>query len=399
MGERGWSRTRLERMHDILARRVEDGNLPGIVTGLYRHGEVHVDAIGMQDIATGAPMQRDTIFRIASMTKPVVAVATLILIEETVLHLDDPVDPWLPELADRRVLSRIDDPINDTVAATRAITVRDLLTSVFGFGWIVEPAGTYPIQVAMTEARLDPEFTAPAMTPDEWMARLGSVPNVAQPGERWMYHTAYDALGVLLERVTGMDLGTVLRERIFSPLGMKDTGFSVARAHVDRLATSYEDDGAGGFSVFDGAADGEWAKPPAFRSGGGGLVSTVDDYISFGRMLLNGGQFDGGRILARPTVELMTTDHITAKQKAASPFFPGFWDNLGWGFGVGMPMRRDDITATPGSFGWDGGLGTAWRTDPTEDFVGVFMTQIMSGYNATNLRPDAWALAYAAFDD
>jgi len=384
-------------MHDVLAGKVADGAFPGIVTGLWRRGELHVDAIGVRDIASGAPMRRDTIFRIASMSKPVVAVAALILVEETILHLDDPVDPWLPELADRRVLRSVESPLDDTVPAHRPISLRDLLTQRAGFGAIMEPAGTYPIQQAMTEAGLDPGPTAPPMTPDTWMQRLGSVPNAHQPGERWMYHTAFDALGVLVERAAGVDLETFLRERIFDPLGMKDTGFSVPPEKLDRLATSYEHDGTGGFAVFD-AAGGLWGSPPAFRSGGTGLVSTVDDYLAFGRMLLGLGRCGDVRILARPTVALMTTDQLTPAQKAASLFYPGFWDNVGWGFGVGIALHRD-IAATPGAFGWDGGLGTAWQTIPGEDLVGVALTQTMDSGPEAGYRRDFWTLAYAAIDD
>lgn len=398
MGTGGFSMARLDRMRDTLARMVDDGAMPGIVTGLYRHGELHVDAIGVHDIGSGAPMRRDTIVRIASMSKPVVAVAALILVEETVLHLDDPVDPWLPELADRRVLRSIDAQLDDTAPAHRPITLRDLLTHTPGFGMIIAPGGPHPIQTAMTEAGLDPGPTAPTLSPDEWLRRLGSLPNVAQPGERWMYHTAYDALGVLVERAAGVDLETVLRERLFDPLGMTDTGFSVPADKLDRLATSYQRDANGDLAVFDPAAGGRWATPPVFRSGGTGLVSTVDDYLAFGRMLLGGGKCGDTRILARPTVELMTTDQITPEQKAASPFAPGFWDNLGYGFGVGIATRRD-IAATPGAFGWDGGLGTAWHTIPGEDLVGVALTQMMDTGPTPGFRRDFWTLAFAAIDD
>ena len=208
------------------------------------------------------------------------------------------------------------------------------------------------------------------------MKRYGSLPLLHQPGERWLYHSGSDILGVLIARATGKTLGAFLHERIFAPLGMKDTGFSVPEAKLDRLATAYRMDHATGqLAVFDEARGGIFARPPAFEGGGGGLVSTADDYLAFGRMMLNHGRHGNERILSRLSVELMTTDHITPEQKAASPFFPGFWDNRGWGFGLSVFTRRSDLASVPGRFGWDGGYGTSAYMDPKEDMVGILMTQ------------------------
>jgi CubicO group peptidase (beta-lactamase class C family) len=397
----GLSKTRLARMHDVMSDHVARGQVPGLVALISRRGETHVDAIGMKAVGGREPMQRDTIFRIASMSKPVTAAAAMILVEEAKLRLDDPVDRWLPELADRKVLRSIDSALDDTVPAKRPITLRDLLTFRLGYGAVMVFPAKYPIQKAMTEASVAPGPMLAAITADELMKRFGSLPLLHQPGEKWMYHSGSDILGVLIARVSGQSFGTFLQERIFAPLGMKDTGFSVPQGKLDRLATCYwTAGGTGGLVVFDEARGGRFAGPPVFESGGGGLVSTVDDYLTFGRMMLNKGKNGNERILSRLSVELMTTDHITPEQKAASPFFPGFWDNHGWGFGLSIITRRDDVAGVPGRFGWDGGYGTSGYMDPKEDMVAILMTQrVWDSPAAPPVYLDFWTQAYQAIDD
>jgi CubicO group peptidase (beta-lactamase class C family) len=402
MSTPGLSAARLARMHDVMAGYVERGEVPGVVTAVSRRGAVHVDAIGTKAIGGGAPMTRDTIFRIASMTKPIIAVATLILIEECVLRLDEPVDRLLPELAGRRVLRSLDASLDDTVPAQRPITVRDLLTFRMGFGIVMAPPGTYPIQRAMTELELGqgpPDASTPP--PDEWMRRLGTLPLMSQPGERWMYHTGSDVLGVLIARAAGRPLERFLRERIFEPLGMRDTGFSVPAAGLDRLATSYwTNPQTRALDLFDDGKTGQWSRPPAFPSGGGGLVSTVDDYLAFGQMMLNGGRHGRARILSRPSLETMTTDQLTPAQKAVSGLVNDYFDSHGWGFGVAMVTRRTEVAGSVGSFGWDGGLGTSWRDDPREEMVGILLTQASwTSPTPPNVTLDFWTSAYAAIDD
>jgi CubicO group peptidase (beta-lactamase class C family) len=388
-------------MRDVMAGYVERGEVPGIVTAIGRRGAVHVDAVGVKAIG-GAPIARDTIFRIASMTKPIIAVATLILVEECVLRLDEPVDRLLPELVGRRVLRTLDAPLDDTVPATRPITVRDLLTFRMGFGIVMAPPNSYPIQRAMTELLLGqgpPSASTPP--PDEWIRRLGTLPLMHQPGERWMYHTGSDVLGVLIARAAGRPLETFLRERIFEPLGMSDTGFSVPAAALDRLATSYwTNPGTRALDLYDDAKSGQWSRAPAFPSGGGGLVSTVDDYMAFGQMLLDRGRHGRARILSRPSVETMTTDQLMPAQKAASGLVDGYFDSHGWGFGVAVVTRRTDGGGPVGSFGWDGGLGTCWRSDPSEQMVTILMTQASwTSPNPPNVALDFRTSAYGAIDD
>ena len=402
MSASGLSAARLARMHHVMAGYVERGEVPGIVTAVSRRGDAHVDAIGTKAVGGGAPVARDTIFRIASMTKPIIAVATLILVEECVLRLDEPVDRLLPELAGRRVLRALDAALDDTVPAQRPITVRDLLTFRMGFGIVMAPPDTYPIQRAMTELLLGqgpPGASTPP--PDEWLRRLGTLPLMYQPGERWVYHTGSDVLGVLIARAAGQPLEAFLRERIFEPLGMRDTGFSVPAAGLDRLATSYwTNPQTRALDLYDDAKTGQWSRPPAFPSGGGGLVSTVDDYMAFGQMMLNVGRHERTRILSRASIETMTTDQLTPAQKAVSGLINDYFDSHGWGFGVAMVTRRTDVAGSIGSFGWDGGLGTSWRSDPREEMVGILLTQASwTSPNPPNVALDFWTSAYGAIED
>jgi len=394
----GLSTARRGRMHDVMAGYVERGDVPGLVTLVSRRGETHIDTIGMQAAGGSNPMRRDTIFRISSMTKPITAVATMILVEECNLRLDDPVDRLLPELADRMVLKRLDGPLDDTVPANRPITVRDLLTFRMGFGQMMASPDAYPILKAANEQQIGMGPPNPSTTPapDEWMRRLGTLPLMDQPGERWMYNTGSDVLGVLIARAAGQPLETFLRERLFAPLGMKDTGFSVPDGKIDRFATSYwANSETGALDVFDEAEGGQWSRPPAFASGAAGLVSTVDDYLAFCEMMLNKGKHGSERVLSRPSVELMTTDHLTPEQKVGSRIF--FGDNRGWGFGMSIITKRDDLWAVPGRFGWDGGLGTSGYSDPTEEMVAILMTQRMPP--SSDLFSDFWTSSYQAIDD
>ena len=403
MSAGGLSAERLERMHDVMAGHVERGVAPGLVTMVSRRGETHVDAIGTKAVGGTDPMARDTIFRISSMTKPVTAVATLILVEECRLRLDEPVDRLLPELAGRRVLRRLDGPVDDTVPAHRPITVRDLLTFRLGFGLLMGSPDEYPILAAAAELGFEagPPNPSGPPGPDEWMRRLGTLPLMRQPGEKWMYNTGSDVLGVLIARASDQPLEAFLRERLFEPLGMKDTGFHVPAGEIGRLPTSYlTDPGTGALGVYDEAKGGRWSRVPAFPSGAGGLVSTVDDYLAFGQMLLDHGRFGGGRILSRPTVATMTADQLTPEQKALSGLVPGQWDSHGWGFGVSVVTRRDHPTASIGRFGWDGGMGTTWSCDPPEEMVTISMTQAAwTSPDAPDVCRDFWMSAYAAIDD
>jgi len=375
-----FSSTRLARAKAILRQHVErdvrEGGIPGLVALVSRRGEVHVEALGVSDLSSATPMGRDAIFRISSMTKPITAAAALILVEECKLRLDDPVDPWLPELAGRRVLRRLDGPLDDTVPARRAISLRDLLTFRMGFGQLMAPPDAYPISRAAHEQQIGMGAPQPSAlpAPDEWLRRLGELPLMAQPGERWHYNTASDVLGVLIARCSGQALPTFLRERLFDPLGMQDTGFSVPEHAASRLTTSYFNDfQTGELAVYD-PVGGQWSHPPAFPSGAAGLVSSIADYYAFAQMLLDHGRHNNQRVLSRAAVELMTSDQLSVEQRALGGLLPGDFDHQGWGFGVSVVTRRQELWAPVGSYGWDGGLGTTWVNDPSEGVIALLMT-------------------------
>ncbi len=397
----GFSSARLARMHAALQRHVESGHTPGLVALVRQREREHVETIGTMAFDSTVPVRRDTIFRLASTTKPITAVGAMILVEECKVRLDDPVDEWLPELKDRRVLRTLESPLDDTVPAKRPITLRDLLTFRSGYGEVAFVSPTCPLQKALAEARLPLSEWPFAGTPDEFMKRLGGLPLAHQPGERWLYHMGAEILGVLVARVSGKSLGRFLHERIFEPLGMTDTGFQVPEAKLDRLPACYGTDMVTGkLVVLHEARGGYAARPPVFESGAGGLVSTVDDLLAFGRMMLGKGAYGGERVLSRPSIELMTMDHLMPEQKAVSPFFEHFWDTYGWGLGLGVVTARNGIADMPGRFGWDGAFGTSWHVDPKEELVGVLMTQRRPDRLALSpLVLDFWTSAYQLIDE
>ena len=305
------------------------------------------------------------------MTKPVTAVATLILLEECVLRLDEPVDELLPELADRRVVRRIDGPVDDTVPADRPITVRDLLTFRMGFGGYFGPCPVNDVGGAAASSASGRPQPALPPEPDEWMRRFSTLPLMCQPGERWLYHTGADVLGVLIARASGQTVRGVPARAHLRAAGHEGHRRSRCRPPTStgsRPATSPIPSRAR-CSVFD-PPDGQWSTPPAFPGGGAGLVSTADDFLAFAEMLLRGGS----PLLSRPSVETMTSDHLTPEQKAIGGFFPDDFDARGWGFGVGVVTRRDHPAAPVGQYGWDGGLGTIWRNDPSEQMTMILLT-------------------------
>jgi CubicO group peptidase (beta-lactamase class C family) len=388
-------------MHRVLSGYVERKDVPGIVALVSHNDDVHVEVLGTMTTEASAPMRRDTIFRIASITKPVTAVAAMILVEECRIRLDDPVDPWLPELAGRRVLSSIASDLDDTVPARRPITLRDLLTSRSGFGSVMAMPDTFPIQRLIREYRIGgdgPMLPTHAPDMDEWLRRLGSLPWLAQPGERWMYHVSFDLLGALIARVSGRSLGAFMRERIFEPLGMKDTGFHVPPEKSDRLPGFYFfNRESGTLDPFDDPERSAWLREPRFESGGGGLVSTVDDYAAFSRMMLDKGRYGTERILSPASVELMTTDQITPAHRAGCDIF--FGAHSSWGFGMSVDICRDEIYRTPGRFGWDGGFGTSAYIDPARRVIGILLTQrMMDSPEPPQLYADFWTLAYGAIE-
>jgi CubicO group peptidase (beta-lactamase class C family) len=395
----GFSQSRLERMRQVLSGYVERQEMPGLVALVSHHDDVQVATPGTLAFDNPAPMKRDTIFRISSITKPITAAAAMMLVEECKLRLDDSIEPWLPELANRRVLRFVYSQPDETVPAVRAITLRDLLTYRMGFGSVMAMPNTYPIQRFIREYRLGGDGPMlPSQTPgmDEWLQRLGSLPLLAQPGERWLYHTSGEVLGALIARVSGQSLGMFLRERIFDPLGMKDTAFHVPPEKLARLPAFYFlNRETNKLDFFDDPVSSAWRSEPSFESGGGGLVSTIDDYFLFSRMMLNKGRHGGEQILSRATVELMTSDQLRPEHRAGSEIF--FGTHSSWGLGMAVDIRRTEIFHSPGRFGWTSGFGTCAYTDPVEKMIGILFTQrMMDSPEPPKVFSDFWTLAYGA---
>lgn len=398
MGE-GFTEAGLARLHDALAAQVNRGAMPGLAALVARRGQVHVEVIGTKAFGDTEPLGRDAIFRIASLTKPVAAVAAMMLVDDGVLHVEDPVDALLPELANRRVLRTLESEVDDTLPARRPITIEDLLTFRLGFGSIMAAPGTYPIQAAVETLdlkTLGEPWPPPPHAPDEWIRRFGTLPLLHQPGERWMYNTGAQVLGVLLERAAGRPLDAFLRERVFEPLGMRDSAFSVPEAKLHRFTTAYAPDPqTGALNVLDDVDNSWWHNPPALPNAAGWLVGTLDDYWSFARLLSNNGVHDGARLLSERSVARLTTDHLTAAQRAAAavPFLGGH----GWGYGMMVPAARDDPPTVPGGYGWDGGTGTTWRTDRDADLTCILLTQrAMTSPEPPEAFVDFFEHAYAA---
>lgn len=365
----------IRQLHDAMLAFVARGERPAIVTLLARGDEVHADAIGTHETDGGAPIRRDTIFRIASLTKPVTAAAALMLVEQGRMALDEPIDRLVPELADRRVLRRLDGPVDDTVPARRPIVVRDLLTNLMGTGAIMTP-GEFPINAALARAGLAPGPRMPADdSPEAWLARLAPLPLMDHPGEAWRYDTSFYVLGIIVARAAGAPLDRALAELVLEPLGMRDTGFHVPPEKVHRLPPVYgRNADTDGLEVFDpGGAASFFARRPGFPAGHGGLVSTADDYLAFARMMLDGGEAGGRRLLSAASVEAMTTDQVPDDVKARSPFAPGFWERRGWGYGGSMV--KDPAPGEPRGFGWDGGYGTSAYWDAATGTIGILLTQ------------------------
>ncbi|MFF3090987.1 serine hydrolase domain-containing protein [Streptomyces nojiriensis] len=395
------------KIRDVLARHVDSGKIPGVVALYSKDDETHVETLGAMEHDGSAPMRRDTIFRMASTSKPVSIAAAMVLLDECRLRLDDPVDRWLPELADRQVLKAFDGPIDDTVPARRPITVRDVLTSTFGLGMDMTSIGT-PIMNEVFAQGLTPNLPTPMPEQDEWLRRLGTLPLMHQPGDHWQYQLASDLAGVLVSRVTGKTFEEALREHVFGPLGMEDTGFHVPDDKIDRLPLLYAPDPQSGeFHVWDESKGGRWNIPPAFHGGGGGLVSTADDYHAYFKMLLNGGKHGGERVLSRQAVELMTTNRLTPAQNAARTELAtnnvhisfGQGQHGGWGFGMAVRTYRGDY-APVGQFGWDGGAGTSTYADPVNNVVGILLTQVGTSVpDSVHLMHDFWTTLYQAIED
>jgi CubicO group peptidase (beta-lactamase class C family) len=364
---------------------VDAGDLSGFVTLVWRKGEIaQINTLGHQDVAAGVPMARDTMFRIASMTKPVTSIAALMLLEEGKLRLDDPIAKWLPELADMQVLKDPTGPIEDTYPAPRQITVEDLMTHRSGLAYGFTSIG--PIAHAYEKALGSPLGTP--LTPDQWLAALGTLPLTYPPGERFHYSHATEVLGFLVARIEGKTLGEVLKARILGPLGMDDTDFWCPPEKRARMARLYRIDPA--TDKLQDVSFPQADTAPVFEGGGGGLISTADNYLKFARMMLGKGEVDGVRLVKAETIEMMTRNRLTDEQRQIPFMGIPFW--MGQGFGLGVSVVTDPEkqawmgAGSEGAFGWPGAFGTWWQADPAQDMVLIYLIQ-----NSMPLGPEAAA--------
>ncbi|MFE0135692.1 serine hydrolase domain-containing protein [Streptomyces sp. NPDC059037] len=380
-------------LRETLEAHVDKGSVPGAVGLVARGDRIEVAAVGSVDVEGSAPMARDSIFRIASITKPVVAAAVMMLVEDGRIALDDPVARWLPELASPSVVRTPASPVDDVVPAVRPITVFHLLSSRTGYGFASD--FSLPAVAALATAlKQGPPAPQAVPAPDDWMAALGRIPLLHQPGDGWLYNLSSDLQGVLISRVTGQPLPDFLAERIFEPLGMTDTAFAVPPAKLDRFTAYYRAAPEGGLTLLD-AADGQWSRPPAFPSGAGGLVSTADDWLAFGRMLLAQGVSQGaagGRQLLSPaSVRQMTTNQLTVPEREAGGLF---LEGMGWGFGAAVDVERAEPWSVPGRYGWVGGTGTTAHIIPATGTVTIMLSQLqMGGPSFPELMRDFWRYA------
>ena len=363
-------------LEELLRRHVDAGTIPGAVAALGAADAVEVVAVGAARVGGGA-MPEDGIVRIQSMTKPITAVAALRLVAAGRLDLDESLEEWLPELADRRVLAHPTAALHDTVPARRPITLRHLLTNGSGYGMALVSS---PLQQAMVANDTAAGAEPPALGAEEWLARLTELPLAFQPGEGWRYHHSFSLLGILLARLTGRSLDDHLAEDLFGPLGMADTSLFVPEDKLDRLPAAYRH-GDGGLIETEPAGGGFYAGPPPFDVSHGELVSTVHDYLRFAQALAGSGRTaDGEPVVSEDHLRQMTSDQVPPECKTEDSFFPGFWTGTGWGFGVGVQTRGPHQAR----FGWSGGQGTTFFVDPDRT-VGILLTQVELGPEVSQL--------------
>lgn len=388
----GFTDKGLAKLEGDLKANVARGQPPGLVGLVARGDQTHIYPVGGMTASGQPPVPRDAIFRIASMTKPIVAVAAMMLIDDGKLKLDEAVDRLAPELANRRVLKRPDGPMDDTVPARRAITLEDVMS--FRLGWGIDFNAEAPFVKAVGDL---PGFGMPTptapYTPDSWMKAMGALPLQAQPGERWLYTTGANVLGVLIARAAGQPLDVVLRERVFGRLGMKDTAFYVPAEKTSRLITGYVNDN-GKLALFE-PYNGMYAKPPTFPAGDSGLVSTADDFGAFAKFLFSGLAPDGKRLLSEASLKAMTTNRLTPEQMKDGAMILG--PGRGFGLGVGVQVEASPYGVQPGAVSWDGGFGTSWFNDPAKGLTAILLTQrVFDSPDPPPVHKDFWRDAYGA---
>ena len=398
--EFGLSRARLDRIATFFRERyVDTGKLPGMATVVTRRGQVvHYERFGLAHVERSEPVALDTIFRIYSMTKPVVSVALMMLYEQGHFQLDDPVSRFIPAFRDLRVFEDGTALQYRTTFPEREMTIRDLLTHTSGltYGFMAR----HPVDALYRRAKLE----ARDKTLAEMVDLLAGIPLLFSPGTRWSYSVASDVIGRLVEVISGETLDAYFARRIFEPLGMVDTAFAVPEGDGHRLAACYAPSPSGGMILLDEPSTSDYLKQPAMLSGGGGLVSTVADYHRFTQMLLNGGEFNGARLLGRKTVEYMTTNHLPTGDDLASMGQPVFsettYEGIGFGLGFSVMLNpaRAQVIGSVGEFAWGGAASTMFWVDPSEELTGMIFTQLVPS-STYPIRREMKALTYQALID
>ncbi|MET0984343.1 MAG: serine hydrolase domain-containing protein [Steroidobacteraceae bacterium] len=379
-------------VNQMLTQAADDGLIAGASTIVWKNGKVvNRDVVGYRSLETKAPLRENDIFRMASTTKPVTAVCLLTLVDAGKIKLDDPIDKWIPELANRKVVRHMTGPLDDVYPSPRPIKVEDLLTYRIGYG-MAQMLPNGPLKAAIAKVDI-----APNMTTDEWVAALGKLPLAAPPGSMWQYNVSSDLMGVLIARVSGMPFDQYLKAHVLDPLKMNDTGFWVPREKLDRLTVAYAPGdnivaqfAAGKMTDFEGPLHpfnfmGDPTVVPKRPSGAGGLYSTPDDFLRFARMLMNKGELEGVRVLRPETVALMTTNHLTPEQRNRSPgtsvaTVQNMWATRGFGYGVSV-LTEDGPEFATGAYGWPGAFGTQWTNDPKRQVIVLYFIQRMGDGN------------------
>ena len=408
----GLSSARLAKLDQVMkARYVDGGDLPGLITQVYRQGKlVHTGMSGHMDLERGKPMREDAIFRIYSMTKPITAVALMMLVEEGRLGLEDDVHTHIPSWKNLGVyasgvptLLANSPPSFMTTRPERRMKVVDLVTHTSGltYGFMMRTS----VDAAYRKAKIN-DFQTPGGL-EGMMQQLSELPLEFSPGTAWNYSVSIDVMGYLVQKLSGMSFGEFLRTRLFEPLGMKDTAFYCPPEKLDRFTSCYQPrEGGGGLKLQDDAGKSTYAAPPELESGGGGLVSTTQDYMRFCRMMLHGGALDGVQILSPKTVALFSLNHLPDGRELESMAPPGAFSEGGYsgigfsiGCGVNINVAKTRLPGTLGEYFWGGAASTAFWIDPKEDLTVVFMTQVMGSDARLTLRRDLRTLVYSAMTE
>jgi CubicO group peptidase (beta-lactamase class C family) len=407
----GLSASRLARLDQVMKRRyVDPGRLPGVLTMVYRRGElVHTGMSGHIDLERDKPMREDTIFRIYSMSKPITAVALMMLVEEGALGLDDDVATHIPSWRNLGVyatgipsIATTAPPSFLTTPVARPMKVVDLVTHTSGLTYGFQNRTS--VDRAYRRARVAEFNTEGGL--DAMIEQLSTMPLEFSPGTAWNYSVSIDVMGYLVQKLSGMSFGKFLRTRLFDKLGMADTGFWCPPEKIGRLASCYMPKGDGGITLQDDAGNSTYATPPGLESGGGGMVSTAHDYMRFCAMMLHGGTLDGVQILSPKTVALFSLNHLPDNRELASMAPPGLFSETGYsgvgfsiGCGVNINVARTRLPGTLGEFFWSGAASTAFWIDPKEQLAAVFMTQVIGSEARLTLRRDLRTLVYSAMTE